>query len=140
MSTLNSNGNMWTGSDANAGYRVVEYSRSPDGERVRVTTEELITDAGDISSQALNIDRIHSSALEQSRIQMQQQQQQSNTHISAYSHQESKKTIALEDSSKNLTTVQLYPTSNETQEMTMYVENSHEDLNTGRIFKIDLNK
>lgn len=138
MSTLNSNGNMWTGSDANAGYRVVEYSRSPDGERVRVTTEELITDAGDISSQALNIDRIHSSALEQSRSQM-QQQQQSNTHISAYSHQESKKTIALEDSS-NLTTVQLYPTCNETQEMTMYVENSHEDLNTGRMFKIDLNK
>jgi hypothetical protein len=140
MSTLNS---MTQRSDANT-YRVVEYSRSPDGERVRVSTEELIDETGDISAQALKIDRIHSNIIQQSVQQLQQQQQQimSNTHISAYS-QESKKTIALnEENSKNFT-VKLYPADihqNETQEMTMFVENSHEDLNTGRVFKIDLNK
>ena len=104
----------------------------------------MIDETGDISAQALKIDRIHSNIIQQSVQQLQQQQQQimSNTHISAYS-QESKKTIALnEENSKNFT-VKLYPADihqNETQEMTMFVENSHEDLNTGRVFKIDLNK
>lgn len=134
LSTIRSSDNTLQTNSGN-GYRAVEYSRSPDGERVRVTNTEEILEGGDISAQALKIDRINTSHLNI--------QQNATSHISAYSFQGPKKTITLnEESSKNFS-VKLFPpdfNEDETQEMSMFVENSQEDLNTSRMFKIDLNR
>ena len=112
-------------------FRAVEYIRSQDGgERVRVTNiEELNSDIDeDISAQALKIDRINTDEF----------LKQAKSYISTHKMQESKKTVTLSEDFS----VKLFPATvndNETQEMTMFIANSMDDLNLERAFKIDLN-
>ena len=102
-------------------YRAVEYSKSSEGERVRVTNTEEINGAEEYASQAYRIDS---------------SEFKTTTEIRG----ESKKSTLTEDSEKSFV-VKFFPTEQEkeTQEMTMFVDASNDDLNL-KTFKINLNQ
>jgi len=111
---------MFSESRKSGAFRAVEYSRGPDGEQIRMTNIEAMSHGGDeeIAAQALKIDRINS-----------------RNFVSTHNMQETRKIVTLtnEESYKDLKVKE-----DETQEMTMFVDNNKEDdLNLA--FKIDLN-
>ena len=103
-------------------YRAVEYSKSSEGERVRVTNTEEVNGAEEYASQAYRIDS---------------SEFKTTTEIRG----ESKKSSTLTEDSEKSFVVKFFPTEQEkeTQEMTMFVDASNDDLNL-KTFKINLNQ